>query len=81
MSNALASVAACPKCGKSDAAPVSFTWWGGILGPKLFHVVSCNGCKTQYNGKSGKMNTTNIVIYSLVIAVVAIAALIAVSSM
>ena len=81
MGNQMQAFAACPKCGKSGASAVGFTWWGGLLGPKLFNVVKCGGCATQYNGKSGKMNTTNIVIYSVVIGIAAIALVIFASSL
>ncbi|MEQ1643762.1 MAG: hypothetical protein ABL959_09990 [Pyrinomonadaceae bacterium] len=49
---------------------VKFTWWGGLLGPKLLKHVNCLGCGKGYNGKTGKDNTTNIVIYSVIIALV-----------
>ncbi|HEX8368043.1 MAG TPA: hypothetical protein VF604_05845 [Pyrinomonadaceae bacterium] len=63
--------APCPKCSQSLAQKVSFTWWGGILGPKLLTHVKCGACGTAYNGKSGKDNTTNIIIYSVVGIVIA----------
>jgi hypothetical protein len=31
--------------------------------------VKCQGCGLTYNGKSGQSNTTNIVIYAVVVAV------------
>jgi endogenous inhibitor of DNA gyrase (YacG/DUF329 family) len=58
---------ACPKCGKPDPKKVSFTWWGGILGPKLLTHVKCEACGAAFNGKSGKDNTTGIVIYCAVV--------------
>ena len=58
----------CPFCGASNAEKVKFTWWGGLLGPKLLKHVKCLGCGKGYNGKTGKDNTTNIVIYSVVVA-------------
>ncbi|HLM01765.1 MAG TPA: hypothetical protein VK400_11975 [Pyrinomonadaceae bacterium] len=63
--------APCPKCSQSLAQKVSFTWWGGLLGPKLLSHVKCGSCGTGYNGKTGKDNTTNIVIYSIVAIVIA----------
>jgi len=63
--------APCPKCSQSSAQKVSFTWWGGILGPKLFTHVKCGACNATYNGKTGKDNTTNIIIYSIVAIVIA----------
>jgi hypothetical protein len=58
--------APCPKCGNSTAQQMSFTWWGGLLGPKLLTHVKCQTCSATYNGKTGKDNTTNIIIYSVV---------------
>lgn len=58
--------APCPECGNTWASKVGFTWWGGALGPKLFHHVKCTQCRTAYNGKTGKSNRTNILIYSVV---------------
>ena len=60
----------CPKCGRPGSKPVSFTWWGGVLGPKLFHHVKCLGCGCAYNGKTGRSNTVAIIIYSVVVAVI-----------
>jgi phage FluMu protein Com len=72
----------CPNCGaRGDATRISFTFWGGILGPAILSHVRCNECGTAYNGKTGKDNTVAIVIYcavtlgiALLIGVVAVAA-------
>ncbi|HNN14031.1 MAG TPA: hypothetical protein PKL78_10750 [Anaerolineales bacterium] len=56
----------CPKCGQSNAKPVQYTWWGGMLGPRLFSHVKCQSCATQYNGKTGKSNQQNIIIYTII---------------
>ncbi|MFT3685928.1 MAG: hypothetical protein QM783_13575 [Phycisphaerales bacterium] len=64
--------APCPRCAAARAKPVMFTWWGGLLGPKLFTHVRCEGCGVAYNGKTGRSNTTAIVIYSVVGGMVAI---------
>ena len=58
--------APCPNCGQSNAKKVSFTWWGGALGPNMFTHVKCQNCGTEYNGKTGKSNQQNIIIYSVV---------------
>ena len=63
--------APCPQCGQSAAKPVNFTWWGGVLGPKLLSQVKCQACRKTYNGKTGKDNTKGIIIYSVVGMVVA----------
>ena len=59
---------ACPKCG-GPAEKLKFTWWGGILGPKILSHVKCTLCGYKYNGKSGKDNTTGIVIYSVIVGI------------
>ena len=64
----MSEYAPCPFCNASNAEKVKFTWWGGLLGPKLLKHVKCLGCGKGYNGKTGKDNTTNIVIYSVVVA-------------
>jgi hypothetical protein len=54
----------CPECGcRGHATKVSFTWWGGFVGPALFSHVKCDRCGTCYNGKHGDYNTTRIAIY------------------
>jgi Zn ribbon nucleic-acid-binding protein len=55
----------CPKCATPDPQQVKFTWWGGVLGPKLLSHVKCVRCGNAYNGKSGQSNTQGIIIYSL----------------
>lgn len=59
--------APCPKCGSTDAKKVSYTWWGGFLGPKMFNHVKCNSCGTTYNSKTGKSNTPAIIIYNVAV--------------
>ena len=63
--------AACPKCGSTNATKVSFTWWGGALGPRLFSLVKCNSCGTEYNGKTGKPARNSILIYLAVSSILA----------
>lgn len=58
--------APCPKCGQTIAQKVGFTWWGGALGPRMFAHVKCQNCGTEYNGRTGKSNQNNILIYFLV---------------
>ena len=62
--------APCPKCSGTSAQKLSFTWWGGVLGPKLLTHVKCLACGYKYNGKTGKDNTTNIVIYSVIVGII-----------
>lgn len=56
--------AECPNCGAAgDAKKVKYTWWGGVLAPKMFAIVRCNQCGTSYNGRSGKYCTVGMIIY------------------
>jgi uncharacterized protein (DUF983 family) len=55
-----------------DPEKVGFTWWGGMLGPRMLSHVKCKSCGTTYNGKTGQSNTTGIVIYSVVLFVIGI---------
>jgi hypothetical protein len=61
---------ACPRCQRPDPEKVKFTWWGGVIGPKMLSHVKCRTCGLAYNGKSGQSNTTGIVIYSVVVFVI-----------
>lgn len=63
----------CPNCSNVAPVEISFTWWGGFVGPKLFHHVQCPECGTTYNGKTGKSNRTVIVVYTIVGVLVGIA--------
>ena len=64
--------ASCPKCQCTDATAVTFTWWGGLVGPKLPTHVKCTPCGTKYNGKTGRSNTAGIVTYLVVAGIVAV---------
>jgi len=58
-----AQYAPCPNCGQSNVKKIKYTWWGGALGPAIFNHVKCQNCSTEYNGKTGKSNQQNIIIY------------------
>lgn len=62
--------AACPKCHSSESDQVKFTWWGGLLGPRLLNHVKCPRCGHTYNGKTGHDNTAGVVIYSVSVAII-----------
>lgn len=66
----------CPQCQSPDFQAVTFTWWGGLLGPKLFNHVKCLDCGTKFNGKTGQSNTTAIVLYIVIANVIGIALLV-----
>jgi hypothetical protein len=67
----MTAYAPCPKCNGQHAAPVKFTWWGGVLGPKLLKHVKCAACGHSYNGKTGRDNTKGIVIYFVILGALA----------
>jgi hypothetical protein len=58
----------CPKCQNPQVSKVGFTWWGGVLGPKLFKHTRCPNCATTFNGLTGKSNTNAIAIYMVIAA-------------
>lgn len=60
----------CPRCRMPSPQPVKFTWWGGVIGPKMLSHVKCQQCGLAYNGKSGKSNAMGISIYSFVAALI-----------
>lgn len=63
----------CPKCGSGLVTPVKYTWWGGLIGPKLLHHTKCESCKYRYNSKTRKSNTTGIVLYSVILFILVFA--------
>ena len=64
----------CPVCGGVKVKRIKWTMWGGALGPKLFNHVKCAQCKTAFNHKTGKPNTTAIITYILISVAVGLAA-------
>ncbi len=63
----------CPQCGAAgvgDISPVRYTWWGGVVGPRLLHHVKCVRCGTTYNGATGRSNGGAIAGYLAVIFIV-----------
>lgn len=57
------AVAPCHKCGSGQADRIKFTWWGGVVGPKLFHHVKCRGCGEGIDARTGQSNAKKIRIY------------------
>jgi hypothetical protein len=53
----------CPQCQSPNVSKPGFTWWGGILGPKLLNHHVCSACGFGFNGTTGKSNSTAIGIY------------------
>jgi hypothetical protein len=57
---------ACPKCGSQATKAMKYTWWGGVLGPRMFNLAKCSQCKCQFNSKTGKDALTAIILYNVV---------------
>lgn len=53
----------CPRCQGQDIDKPTFTWWGGLLGPKILDHAVCRRCGFGFNGRTGKSNTKGIVVY------------------
>lgn len=53
----------CPRCGNPQVQPVTFTWWGGAVGPWLLKVVKCPQCGLSYRGATGGSPTLGIALY------------------
>ncbi len=45
----------CPQCGENAGKKVSYSWWGGALGPALMKLNKCQACKFQYNPRNGSV--------------------------
>jgi hypothetical protein len=56
----------CPFCRNDEATAVKFTPWGGVVGPRIFSLVECDGCGKQYNGKNGRRVERGIRLYTLI---------------
>lgn len=58
--------APCPLCSSTTAKKITYTWWGGAIGPRMLNHVQCVECRYKYNGKTGRSNRRAIVIYNIV---------------
>jgi hypothetical protein len=54
---------ACPRCRSANVYKPGFTFWGGVLGPKLLNHTVCRACGYGFNGKTGRSNSTRIAVY------------------
>jgi len=62
--------APCFKCGNTYAKKIEFTWWGGLIGPKMFNHVKCLQCSQTFNSRTGRSNLMAIILYQVVILTV-----------
>jgi predicted Zn finger-like uncharacterized protein len=62
----------CPECGCRRSVKVSYTWWGGLVGPAVFSMVRCTDCDQRYNRKTGRpVGAPQIIGYTVVCLVIA----------
>jgi hypothetical protein len=62
----------CPRCKSQNVHQPSFTWWGGVIGPKLFKHTICRACGFGFNRETGLANRNKIVTYTIVVSVLAV---------
>lgn len=62
---------ACPKCSGTQTKEIKYTWWGGVLAPKLMKLQKCEGCGFLFNRETNKPVTGAIVGYNMTAAVLA----------
>ncbi len=62
----------CPECGSMDVHAVKYTWWGGMLGPKMFHHTKCEECKFTFNSKTRNSNKQAVIKYLVVSTLIAV---------
>jgi transposase-like protein len=60
----------CPRCRSDRVEKPGFTWWGGVLGPKLFDHRVCRGCGYGFNGTTGASNLGKIIAYQVLVFVI-----------
>lgn len=47
----------CPRCASPHVERPNFTWWGGIVGPRIMGILKCKYCSYEFVGKTGKEAT------------------------
>ena len=57
----------CPRCGQIGANIRTWSWWGGLLGPKILKQATCMFCNQDFNHQTGKPITgQTVALYVLV---------------
>jgi hypothetical protein len=70
----------CPQCQSTNTHKPGFTWWGGVLGPKVFNHTVCRACGFGFNGSTGESNRGKIIAYVVIINAIVLALIIAVNA-
>ncbi|MBS1720976.1 MAG: hypothetical protein JST35_11065 [Armatimonadetes bacterium] len=63
----------CPSCQSPNVTAVKYTWWGGVIGPKMLNLHKCNNCKMNFNAKTRQNANTGILLYTVISTVVVVA--------
>lgn len=59
----------CPQCRSTRLKDPKFTWWGGLLGPKLLKHRVCSDCGFGFNRETGLGNRNKVIVYVVVASV------------
>lgn len=60
----------CPACHARAGKKVTFSWWGGIVGPGVMSLHKCQACGCQFNSKTGKPARNAIIAYVVIVNVI-----------
>ncbi len=71
----------CPKCQGNQTREVKYTWWGGLVGPKMMNLQKCEACRFQFNRKTNKGVLNAIIAYNVILLAIAFVFLFAVANM
>jgi hypothetical protein len=63
------SRAVCPRCRGADVYAPRFTWWGGTIGPHVFHHRICRACGFGFDARTGQSNRRRTIVYGFVMLV------------
>ena len=44
----------CPRCRQVGASIRKWSWWGGLIGPKIMKQATCRFCQQDFNYQTGK---------------------------
>lgn len=45
---------ACPVCCGQTLTRIRYVPWGGLLAPRLYHLLHCGTCGTRFSGQDGR---------------------------
>jgi hypothetical protein len=62
----------CPHCGSHQLKDPTYTFWGGVLGPRLLRHRVCSACGFGFDRETGRDNRGRIVAYVLISGAIAL---------